>query len=194
MLKHNYIALDTETTGVDFNNSQVIQCGILFLNDKLEVESRKEWNVNYVEGFDWDEKSQAIHNISKEEASTHGVSPEEFLRNLEKEIIKRYGLNTDQSVHIIAANAYFDTLMIESLWRRYRKEDPPISHRVVDLNTLGLLIVGLNGLQTLCDYFSIEKDSDKSHNALYDAELHYKVFRKLLEAAEKDGLALKLES
>ena len=97
-------------------------------------------------------------------------------------------------MHVIAANAYFDTLMIESLWRRYRKEDPPVSHRVVDLNTLGLTILGINGLQTLCEYFSIEKDSEKSHNALYDAELHYKVFKKLLETAKKDGLAMQIES
>lgn len=189
---HKFISLDTETTGVDFSASQVIQCGIILLDKYLQPFSRKSWNINYVpENFSWSNEAAEIHKISKEEALVHGISPEVFLKEIEQSVISHYGTSEDVELHIIAANAYFDYLMLERIWSEYRKDVPlPFSRRVMDLSSLGLLVVGDAGVTTLIEKLGIPVDEDKQHDALYDAELHLKIFHSLATIARHEGISL----
>ena len=191
---HKYIALDTETTGVDFCSSQVIQCAALFLDDALQPVSRQSWNVNYKPGqFSWDDQAREVHGIDRENAERHGVEPEVFLRELEQEIVKQYGSVGEESaeLHIIAANAYFDYLMLDSLWSTYRpNEELPISRRVVDLSSLSLMVLGVSGMSTVLETLGISVTEDDRHSALYDAELHLKIFHALATIANQEGTAL----
>lgn len=189
---HKFISLDTETTGVDFSKSQVIQCGIILLDDSLQPVVRKKWNVNYIpEKFSWSDESAEVHEISKDKALSHGVSPEVFLKEIEQAVISHYGISEDIELHIIAANAYFDYLMLETLWNTYRGDVPlPFSRRVMDLSSLGLLIIGDAGVGTLVEKLGIVADEDKQHDALYDAELHLKIFHSLATIANQEGISL----
>ena len=188
---HTYISLDTETSGVDFSSSQVIQCGAIFLDENMQPSVRKSWNVNYIqEKFTWSEESAEIHKISKDDAMVHGVSPKVFLKELENEIIKHCGLN-EKEVHIIAVNAHFDWLMLERLWETYRGgEKFPISRRVIDLTSISLAVIGDAGMSTMLEVLGIPVDKAKQHNAMYDAELHLKIFHSLSTVAQQDGIAL----
>ena len=189
---HRFISLDTEATGVDFCSSQVIQCGAVFLDERLQPTGRKEWNINYVpEKFSWDEEAAAVHGVSKEQALTHGVAPEQFLKEFEQEIVKRYGIRGEIELHIIAANAHFDYLMLLALWDAYRSDyELPLSRRMMDISSLSLAILGDVGMTTMLEKLSIEIDDEKRHSALYDAELHLKVFHALLTVARQEGVAL----
>ena len=176
--QHRYIALDTETTGIDFCSAQVIQCGVIFLDENIQETERVEWNVNYIpDMFSWNAESATIHKIPQEVAVAHGLSPEEFLTLFEKNIIRHYGLESE--IHIIAANGYFDYVMLLHLWEKYRQEPFPLSFRIMDLNTLGLYLVGISSVSQLIEYFSIEVEESKRHSALYDAEIHLRLYEKM---------------
>ncbi len=189
---HRFIALDTETTGVDYALSQVIQCGMIFLDECLQPVKKKEWNINYIpETFSWNLEAEAIHGIGREEAQTHGMPPEQFLKEFEQEIVKHYGTNTKSELHIIAANAYFDYIMLETLWNTYRTDyDLPLSRRVMDLSSLSLMVLGTAGMTTILETLGIVNDSEKRHSALYDAELHLQIFHSLATIARQEGIAL----
>ncbi len=189
MSVHRYIALDTEATGNDFSNSQVIQCGAIFLDENMKEISRKEWNINYKKDmFGWMEEAAEVHGIGKEDSMVHGVEPQQFLDEFEKEIIKVYGIYAGSTLHIIAVNAYFDYLMLKLLWDKFKDEEFPICRRTMDLNTLGLLILGFGGMNSMIEEFDIEVDESRRHSALYDAEMHLVVFNKLIEMGNKKGI------
>ena len=157
------IALDTETTGVDFNTSQVISCGALFLDDRLNVIHKEEWLVNFKPDlFVWSDESAEIHGINKEIALNHGIEPEVFLKQLEKALIKHYSINSINHIHIIAANAYFDFLMLRNLWNNYRDDQIPFSFRTVDIVSIGFALMGEISTKYITKRLGIEVDVDKN--------------------------------
>lgn len=189
---HSFIALDTETTGTDFCSSQVIQCGVIFLDRSLQPTGRKEWNINYMpEKFSWDVEAEEVHGIAREDAESHGITPEVFLKEFEQEIVKHYGSREETELHTIAANAHFDYLMLEALWSMYSPGYTlPLSRRLMDITSLSLLILGTAGMTTILEILGIPTDDNKRHTALYDAELHLKIFHALASIARQEGLAL----
>ena len=192
MYMHRFIALDVESTGVDFCSSQVIQCGAVFLDEQIQSVGTREWDINYVpEKFSWDVEAEEVHGIGLETAKTHGVDPEVFLKEFEQEIVKRYGIAEDIELHIIAANAHFDYLMLLRLWDMYRTDTAlPLSRRMMDITALSLAALGTAGMSTTLEVLGIEEEDDKRHSALYDAELHLKVFHALLTILRQEGVAL----
>ena len=189
---HRFIALDVESTGVDFCSSQVIQCGAIFLDEKIQPTSSREWDITYIpEKFSWDTDAEEVHGISLEQAKTQGVSPEVFLKEFEQEIVKRYGIAENIELHIIAANAHFDYLMLQRLWDTYRSDTAlPLSRRMMDITALSLTALGVAGMSTTLETLGIEEEEDRRHSALYDAELHLKVFHALLTILRQEGVAL----
>lgn len=189
---HRFVALDVESTGVDFCSSQVIQCGAIFLNEDMQPAGSKEWNINYIpEKFSWDEVAEEIHGISKEEAQKHGVDPDVFIKEFEQEVVKKYGTTEDIEIHSIAANAHFDYLMLDALWKEYKQnEAPPLSRRVMDITGLALVALGVAGMTTILETLGIDDEEDRRHSALYDAQLHLKVFHALLTVLRQEGVAL----
>ena len=189
---HRFIAIDVESTGVDFCSSQVIQCAAIFLDEKTQPTGSREWNINYApEKFSWDTEAEEVHGISAEQAKKHGVAPEVFLKEFEQEIVRRYGITEDIELHTIAANAHFDYLMLQRLWDTYRSDTAlPLSRRVMDITALSLAALGVAGMSTTLETLGIEEEEDKRHSALYDTELHLKVFHALLAVLQKEGTAL----
>ena len=192
---HRFIALDVESTGVDFCSSQVIQCGAVFLDEKVQSIGSREWDIRYIpEKFSWDADAEEVHGISMEQAKTNGVTPEVFLKEFEQEIVKRYGIREDIELHIVAANAHFDYLMLQRLWDTYRSDTAlPLSRRMMDITALSLAALGVAGMSTTLEVLGIEEEENKRHSALYDAELHLQVFRSLLGVLQKEGITLMFE-
>lgn len=183
-----FIALDVETTGVDFQRSQVIQCGVVFLTPDLQETGTTEWNINYdPDAFDWNVEAEEIHGIPKEQARIHGISIDAFLTVFEKELFKHYGIGIDRHLHIIAANAHFDFMMLKLLWEMYRKTPFLLSHRFADINSAGLVLFGEAGMSRLMDILNIENDKDKRHGALYDAQLHLAIFNTLRSYVKREN-------
>ena len=189
---HRFIALDVEATGVDFCSSQVIQCGAVFLNEKTQPISTREWDITYIpEKFSWDSAAEEVHGINVEQAKAHGVDPKVFLKEFEQEIVKQYGITEDIELHIIAANAHFDYIMLQRLWDTYRDDSElPLSRRMMDITALSLAALGVAGMSSTLEALGIEEEEGKRHSALYDAELHLKIFHALLAILQQEGVML----
>ena len=89
------------------------------------------------------------------------------------------------------ANAHFDYLMLKALWDAYRPDvELPLSRRMMDITGLSLVALGTAGMSTTLETLGIEENEDQRHSALYDAELHLKVFHALLTVLRQEGTVL----
>ena len=153
----------------------------IFLDEELNQLHKEEWLINYKpEEYSWCEEAEGVHKISKETALTHGVEPEVFLNDFEQKIIKTYGTEAVGNVKIIASNAYNDLLFLRKLWEKYKKEDFICSYRTVDISSIGTMLGdGYGSTRSLVNLFNIEpiEDEEKRHTALYDAEIHLKIYK-----------------
>lgn len=176
-----YVGFDTETTGVDFNESQVIQVGAVFCNENLQTIEDFKWDINYEpDNFEWTQGAQDVHGITKEEAMVHGIDRSDFKIEFEEILKQMYGKNYNPAnVRLVAAQCYFDYLMCKgSFWGFGRKAKLPVSHRLIDINCIGDFSVGITNLSGNIAFFDVENDDTKRHDALYDAHKHIEVYRK----------------
>ena len=189
-IKKDYlIAADGEFSGLDYCSAQLISFGAIFLDENLNSLHKEEWLINYKpEEYSWCDEAEEVHKISKENALTHGVEPEVFLNDFEQKIIKTYGTEAVGNIKIIASNAYNDLIFLKKLWEKYKKEDFICSYRTVDISSIGTLISeNCDSTYSLVDFFNIELTDDKKrHTALYDAEVHLKIYKCLKEHFAKN--------
>ena len=189
MKKYYLIAADGEFSGLEHCSAQLISFAAIFLDEKLNSLHKEEWLINYKpEEYSWCEEAEGVHKISKENALTHGVEPEVFLTDFEQKIIKTYGTEAVGNVKIIASNAYNDVIFLKKLWEKYKKEDFICSFRTVDLASIGTMLgENYDSTYSLVDFFNIELTDDKKrHTALYDAEVHLKIYKCLKEHFAKN--------
>ncbi len=190
-IKKDYlIAADGEFSGLDYCSAQLISFGAIFLDENLNSLHKEEWLINYKpEEYSWCDEAEEVHKISKENALTHGVEPEVFLNDFEQKIIKTYGTEAVGNIKIIASNAYNDLIFLKKLWEKYKKEDFICSYRTVDISSIGTLMGdGYGSTRSLVSLFDIESidDEEKRHTALYDAEVHLKIYKCLKEHFAKN--------
>ena len=179
------IVLDTETSGVDFLSSQVIQCGVIAINKEGKYIAETECNIKYKEElFSWDDRSAEIHKIPLEDIKKNGLEPMEFIEKLNSFIEKYYDPVDIGSIRIIAANAYFDYVMLKHFYDKFQQsENFPFSYYTIDLDTIGFILFGTESFAPLCKLLGVNRMGDKSHNALYDAHLHFTAFEKIKRIA-----------
>ena len=173
------LPFDTETTGVDFTKSQVIQAGCVFTDENLNVLGKQEWNINYEDHFEWTKGAENVHHITKETAKTHGISAEEFCIEFTEALKSFYGSKYNpRNIRLTGAQSYFDYVMVQqSLWNRFNKpRSMPVSYRLKDINCMADDLIGITGLNDILEYFGIASDQGQRHSALYDAEKHYEAY------------------
>ena len=190
MRKDFLIAADGEFTGLDYCSAQLISFAAIFLDEDLNELHKEEWQINYKpEHYSWCIEAEGVHKISKENALTHGIEPEIFLNDFEQKIIKTYGTEAVGNVKLIASNAYNDLIFLKRLWEKYKKEDFICSYRTVDISSIGTTFGdGYGSTRALIDLFNIDlaDDDEKRHTALYDAEVHLKIYKCMKDNLKKN--------
>jgi DNA helicase-2/ATP-dependent DNA helicase PcrA len=154
------IVFDTETTGLETNNDDIIQiAAIEIINGKIG----REFEV-YIKSDKDLSKSEQIHNISKDFLSIHGKSPEIALN----EFISFVGSDST----LIAHNLQFDINILDSNLKRYlSKKIEDISEKHIDTLELAKLIypnLTSYKLEYLIQHLNII--GINSHNALDDVK------------------------
>ena len=180
------IIIDVETTSLNADKGAIIELAALVLHDKKEV-GRFEVRI---EPFDGAEISYDIgkdlRRIPQREAYIH------FIQFLDKFINK---FDKEDKFHFIAYNAEFDTKFVRKFFERNGNAfygsyffSPSIcmmqaaamsfmkKHTRSNINSMKL--------KDVASANQITVKNEKLHNAMYDVEITYELFKKLVKFAK----------
>jgi DNA polymerase III alpha subunit (gram-positive type) len=165
--------VDLETTGLSFDNHEIIEIGLLVYNPSTgEVER------------EWETKIAPTHIETAEDAALriNGYinNPEAYNGNLKSALIKFNSLV--KGCIIVGQNIGFDLSFINKNMRELGIK-PRFSHRNLDLIGLAWFVVkdtdipGIS-LERLCNHFGVSNVG--AHTALVDCRRTFEIYRKLL--------------
>lgn len=182
-MSNHVLALDLETTGLDFKTNSIIEIGCVHFNGnerlsecQIKMQPRKDARVSMgalrVNKFCSDESERMEYVL--------GMS--DFVRYLMNTVIPVSG---NKELKILGHNVAFDVT-----WLRSALEEEHItgwseifSHRVMDTAGIGEFLRECNILQfdkmslgNLAVALNVAVEKDKLHGALYDAELSAKCY------------------
>mgnify|MGYP003124165325 CR=1 FL=1 len=196
-----YVVFDTETEGLNLVKSRPWQVAWLVAQGD-EIISRNDrfihWpNINVSEG------AARITGFSKKEYDKKGRPPNQVWEEFSKDLL-------DENTIIVGQNLLgFDVYMVD-VWRKLMGHsfDKPLNQdyvsRIIDTKSLAtaiaknipftsgdfinwqyrLLHYRERGLKTsqgfLLKHYNIDHDPKRLHDALYDVEMNFKIFRKQL--------------
>ena len=195
--KQRYIVFDTETEGLNLITSRPWQVAWLVVEgDKIVARNDRfiHWpNINVSEG------AAKVTGFSMKEYNKNSKAPNQVWEEFSKDLY-------DENNLIIGQNLLgFDVYMV-NIWRKLMGKDPDYSFvsRIIDTKSLATAIAkqipvdkddfigwqyrllnyrerGLKTSQaTLLKKYNIDHDPKRLHDALYDIEMNFKVFRKQL--------------
>ena len=163
------IVFDTETTGLDIENDDIIQIAAIklkngIINDVFEIYIQTEKDVSM---------SEKVHNISKEYLNINGVSHEKGL----SDFLKFCGSNAV----LVAHNIDFDYAILQkNLSRYFNKSLSDYVTQKFDSVTLSKLIypnLSSYKLKDLLEFLNVE--GTNSHNALDDVKATVSLIKRL---------------
>ena len=179
---------DTETSGLSFINTNVIQVGLIAEDEDLQYISKLDLNINIPIDADWDLGAEEVHGISRETALVHGVSQKEAVLEINSFMDRNFGKRAKKTM-LVGANSYFDYVMLQNMYEKNDAGNSPWGYRLFDIGQAGLMIGKGNSLNKVLDSFGIEIDPAQAHNASYDAQLHRMAFHALDTEYQKNGLS-----
>ncbi len=177
------LILDTETTGLDFEQDRIIEIACLELVDDMAT-------------------GQKFHNyyspgdiiISEHAEQIHGLS-NSFLRKYDKfEDKMEEFLSFVGDSQLIIHNAQFDLTMVNNALKRLGKNQISKDQTICTLEMAKKKFPGSkNNLNALCRRFNISLESRVKHGALTDCELLLDVYIELL-GGKQEKLSLMVKS
>lgn len=177
-----FLFADTETSGVSFLDSRVIEVAFILVDNFGHEIAQFEQLVNFTGSLsDWSSDAEKVHGISHEVALTHGCSPSTAVGRIIDFIDANTKGTKSSDIVPVGANCYFDYVMLQNMGERSFPsfDGYGYSYRVIDTNQLGLFAIGKNKLSDILCHFDFKIDKVKSHSALYDARLHLEAFKLL---------------
>ncbi len=174
MEKERKLILDTETTGLNFENDKIIEIGVVELKDNVLTQSYFHEYIN--PGINISLAAQRIHGISNDfltDKPTFSTIAKKFLDFIKDDVL-------------IIHNAEFDTNFINKELQDcgFNK----INNYVID--TIKIAKKEFPGqtvnLDSLCKKLNITNTRQDYHGALLDANLLSKVYLKLTTGKQED--------
>jgi DNA polymerase III subunit epsilon len=131
MQRHNFwvnrsfVAFDTETTGLDFENDRVIQLAVAVF-----VKGQNVWNFNWLLNTPHPSNPEAVgvHGITDERRYTEGVEPKGVFEHYRALLCRM----RDGNAPVVAFNAPFDFTMVRKEFERYKIQFDFSSLKVID--------------------------------------------------------------
>lgn len=180
--KVRYLVADCESTGIRVFEDRIVQFFVGLSDEEGNLVSHKEWFIN--PGVPIPEEASEVHGLTLEWLQVNGQEPEEALAE-----IREYLMSWSR-IPWILFNANYDLSILDSEFKRHG-----ITDRFGDfVNTRASILDGIvidrhkdryrKGRRTLAaqaDYYGVEYDPEKLHDAKTDVELTAKVTVKILE-------------
>jgi len=168
------LILDTETTGLDFENDKIIEIGIVELIDNVLTQNYFHEYIN------------PEMNISLSAQKIHGISNEFLIGKPTFDKIAKNFLDFVKNDTIIIHNAEFDTNFINKELQNCGFSN--IKNSVVD--TIKIAKKEFPGqtvnLDSLCKKLNVNNTRQNFHGALLDATLLSKVYLKLTTGKQEN--------
>jgi DNA polymerase III epsilon subunit-like protein len=178
----NYIILDTETTGNNVNDSDIIQLAYQIYDNNLVL--IKEVNELVI---------PERNMITKDAFNVHKINFDLLVKKGKKfsEVFKQFIVDMKDVKHVIGHNVSFDLNMIKNNLQKYNFEliDPFYKKNIIDTKELGKLVCKLKNklgrvkppsLGELYEYL-FDKSVVNSHDALADvkacADCYFKIIK-----------------
>ena len=173
MEKERKLVLDTETTGLDFNEDKIIELGIVELRDNILTQNYFHEYINPMKDISL--SAQKIHGISNEY-----LKDKPTFNNIAEKLIDFIKDDT-----LIIHNANFDTNFINKELQNCGFNS--LNNSIID--TINIAKQEFPGqtvnLDSLCRKLNIINTRTSYHGALLDATLLSKVYLKLTTANKK---------
>ena len=170
MIIQNFVALDIETTGFDFEKDEIIEIGAVKYLDNRKTD---EFSLFINIGKPIPKFITQLTHITDEMLLT-GNDIENSLIQLEKFI---------EDLPVICHNTSFDIGFIQTKLKKYKL--PKLKNKIydtVELSRIYLPFCKNHKLITVCEYFNISLEN--AHRAIFDADATAKVFVTLLDLME----------
>lgn len=164
------LILDTETTGLDYQNDRIIELACLELVEN-EYTERKFHQYYNPDGVVISEQSEEIHGLSNS-----------FLRKFNSfdESLDDF-IDFVGDAELVIHNAQFDISMINNALKRKNRPEIQMDRVFCTLEMAKKKFPGSkNNLNALCRRFNISLESREKHGALTDCFLLLRVFIELL--------------
>ena len=164
------LILDTETTGLDYQNDRIIELACLEVVNN-ECTERKFHQYYNPDGVVISEQSEEIHGLSNS-----------FLRKFNSfdESLDDF-IDFVGDAELVIHNAQFDISMINNALKRKNRPEIQIDRVFCTLEMAKKKFPGSkNNLNALCRRFNISLESREKHGALTDCFLLLRVFIELL--------------
>ncbi len=183
-LKNKLVFLDFETTGINVFDSDPIQIGAVYVDEKLRV-------INTFSSYIRPHITSRMKVSSKE---THGLKINELMdKPTDKEVLKEYFkiIGTDYS--FAGWNISFDIPYFRKMCHRTgnMREFNNINYRHIDVQTivrlaaeLYLIPRNINSLDDCITFFNLIRK--EKHDALDDAKVTFVIFKTILERFQKN--------
>ena len=178
MSKNNLLYFnDTETSGENIANGQIITSAFIVTDFKLNELARYQAKINFkCLHFVWQAEAEAVHKIPQSLAMIHGCELANYFRSLKamhSDMTAKYG---DHKAVFLAQNAFFDFGMHKTNERVALGDDSNImkdifGYKPFDTSVLFASLGNWNR-SGLSNWVSKDSQaSDKRHDAMYDTEL-----------------------
>jgi DNA polymerase-3 subunit epsilon len=173
------VFVDTETTGLDKNNDQVIEFAAVEVIDR-QVGSHLVFRCKPT--CRMDPGAQVVHGISLDD-----LENERPFRSYVQDIIEFMG----EPDEVLAHNSDYDVAMLDGEFKRAAL-DPLFSQRFKIVDTLRMARATVRakryGLRPLAQHFGIQCDEEQTHSALYDTMILAQVWLAMTAGQEKIDL------
>ena len=167
-MENNYIGFDTETTGLNLEESRIIQAAVVGVSE----------SVTYINpGIKIPSEAVAIHGINNDFLEINGCSPKEGIQKIRDQL-------SDETKPIVGCNLQFDLTILDRECRRYDIEPLNLNTRAI----YDVLILdrgldkyrkGSRKLTSLVEHYGV--DLGKAHDALGDVKMTIGVLEKIQE-------------
>jgi len=181
--------LDTETTGLDLLEHEVIEVAM------LQVDVDKNFNYGVVSCYEAKIKPKYIKRASPTALKINGYTPESWKKAEKPEnilpVIKEW---VESSDYLVGQNLVFDYNFINALFDREQLERPKYpkyfdtKHMAEKLVAEGIL--KRTALDYLCENYKISS-SGRAHTALVDVMRTFELFKKLRNDSKPETLTFK---
>lgn len=167
-LETSYLLLDIETTGLSYDNDEIIEIGLIEVIDG-NICRKLNWLIHNKKPVP--DNIQKLTGINDKMLAEKGCELESVLKKL---------LSFIKNKTVLFYNASFDLKFLEENARRLDFEFPDINVKDIMVLVRGF-VKGLDNykLDTVASYFGIK--GGQSHRAVEDCQLLYEVYNKLNE-------------